>query len=383
MTGKKRILVVDDEQSISKTLKLLLETRGYDVDVAETGREALEKALKKPDIILLDLVLPDIPGFDVCRKLRENKTTRLIPIIILSVRYLYEDKVEGLYLGADDYITKPFEYEELFARVEAVIRRRQMFDDTEKENSPVIVELRRIIDEKLITPFFQPIYLLKPFKLYGLEVLSRPPMQSILSNPEMLFEAALRFGFYKELEMTCWKKAFEVLSSGSYSNRIFLNCNPYLVESAEFLTIKSLISDYNISSKDVVLEITERSGITDYRMFFDRLREYQKDGLCVAIDDVGGGYASFESIVEISPNLVKIDISIIRDLDKNPLKASVVKFIIGFCKENNIISVAEGIERKEELDVLLDLGVDAGQGYFLGMPSPEIKVDELNQKKIA
>ena len=169
MTGKKRVLIVDDEPSVSKTLKLLLETRGYEADIAETGREALEKALKKPDIILLDLVLPDIPGFDVCRKLRENRVTHFIPIIILSVRYLYEDKVEGLYLGADDYITKPFEYEELFARVEAVIRRRQMFNINDKENSPIIAELRQIIDDNLITPFFQPIYFLKPFKLYGLK----------------------------------------------------------------------------------------------------------------------------------------------------------------------------------------------------------------------
>ncbi|MDP8264842.1 MAG: EAL domain-containing protein [Candidatus Aceula lacicola] len=383
MTGKTRVLVVDDEQSISKTLKLLLETRGYDVDIAETGREALEKALKKPDIILLDLVLPDTSGFDVCRKLREDKITHLIPIIILSVRYLYEDKVEGLYLGADDYITKPFEYEELFARMEAVMRRRQILDDTEKESGPIVEELRRIIDNKLITPFFQPIYFLKPFKLCGLEVLSRPPTKSGLANPEMLFEAALRFGFYKELEMICWKRAFEVISSSHYSDRIFLNCNPYLVESLEFLTIKSIMSDYNILSKNMVLEITERSAISDYKMFFDRLREYQKDGLSVAIDDLGGGYASLESIVEINPKLVKIDISIIRDLDKNPLKRSLVKAIISFCKENNITSVAEGIERKEELDVLLDLGIDAGQGYFLGMPSPEIKIDELRQKKIS
>jgi len=383
MNGKKRVLVVDDEESISKTLKLLLETRGYDVDVAETGHEALEKALKKPDIILLDLMLPDITGFDVCRKLREDKATHFIPIIILSVRYLYEDKVEGLYLGADDYVTKPFEYEELFARMEAVMRRRSMFDDETKENSPIVTELRQIIDNKLITPFFQPIYFLRPFTLCGLEALSRPPVKSILSNPEMLFEAALRLGFYEELEMMCWKRAFETILEKKYTDRIFLNCNPYLVESSEFLKIKSVMEDYNISTKNIVLEITERSAITDYQMFFDRLREYQKDGLNVAIDDIGGGYASIESIVEIKAKLVKIDISIIRDLDKNALKQSVVKFIISFCKENNITSVAEGIERKEELDVLLDLGVDAGQGYFLGAPSPEINIDELRQKKIS
>ncbi|HQL41013.1 MAG TPA: response regulator transcription factor, partial [Candidatus Omnitrophota bacterium] len=122
---KKKVLIVDDEKNVAKTLVLLLETRGYAIDVAETGQQALQKATQKPDIILLDLVLPDISGFEICRKLREQKDTKQIPIIILSVRYLYEDKIEGLYLGADDYITKPFEYEELFARMEAVMRRRE------------------------------------------------------------------------------------------------------------------------------------------------------------------------------------------------------------------------------------------------------------------
>lgn len=378
--NKKKVLVVDDEKNIAKTLTLLLETRGYEVDVAESGQQALEKALEKPDIVLLDLVLPDIPGFDVCRKLREQKATRHLPIIILSVRHFHEDKIEGLYLGADDYVTKPFEYEELFARMEAVMRRREAIKSDRQEKSTVIVEIRRIIDNELIVPFFQPIFFLKPFRFCGLEVLSRPPTKSILANPEVLFEAALRFGLYYDLEMLGWKKAFQVLSKSSYQEKVFLNTNPYLIESAEFSKIKSLIEGFNVEKNNIVLEITERSAITDYKMFFERLKDYRAAGFEIAIDDIGGGYASLESIVEISSQFVKIDIGLIRDLDMNPLKKSVVKFIVNFCKENNIISIAEGIERREELDTLLDLGVDAGQGYFLGRPAAEIDPKQIDRK---
>lgn len=381
--NKKKILVVDDEEAVSKTLALLLQARGYDVDTAQTGAQALEKALRKPDVVLLDLMLPDMPGFDVCRKLREQKNTKHLPIIILSVRYLYEDKIEGLYLGADDYITKPFEYEELFARIEAVLRRREIFKvREEEEQGAVIVELRRIIDQKLIVPFFQPIFFLKPFRLCGIEVLSRPPAKSILANAELLFEAAMRFGFYYDLEILGWTKAFQAIVASDYRGKVFLNTNPYLIESSEFSRIRTLIESFQVEKNNVVLEITERSAISDYQMFYDRLKEYQSVGFGVAIDDLGGGFASLESIVEISPQYVKIDISIIRDLDRNPLKLSVVRFIVNFCKENNIISVAEGVERKEELDMLLSMGVDAVQGYYLAMPATEIDAKAIERKSL-
>ena len=378
--NKKKVLIVDDEKNITKTLTLLLETRGYAVDVAENGQQALEKALEKPNIVLLDLILPDISGFDVCRKLREQKATRHLPIIILSVRYFHEDKIEGLYLGADDYVTKPFEYEELFARMEAVMRRREAFQSNREEKGVLAVELRRIIDNELIVPFFQPIFFLKPFRFCGLEVLSRPPTKSILANPEILFEAALRAGSYYDLEMLGWKKAFQALAKSSYQGKVFLNTNPYLIESAEFSKVKALVENFNIEENNIVLEITERSAITDYKMFFERLRDYQNAGFEIAIDDIGGGYASLESIVETFCQFVKIDIGIVQGLDTNPLKRSVVRFISSFCKENNIIAIAEGIERKEELDALLDLGIDAGQGYFLGMPAPEIDPKQINRK---
>ena len=123
VSDKKTILLVDDDPLATQTLAMLLETRGYDVDIANSGREAFEKITDTIDLILLDLVLPDRGGFEICRRLKEDQITKQIPIIILSAKLLSEDIVEGLYLGADDYLTKPFEYEELVARMEAVMRR--------------------------------------------------------------------------------------------------------------------------------------------------------------------------------------------------------------------------------------------------------------------
>jgi two-component system OmpR family response regulator len=117
-----RVLVVDDEEYITDLLATALRFVGFEVDVAANGREALVKAVANPaDVILLDVMMPDIDGFEVCRRLRNDGVQS--PVLFLTARDATEDKVSGLRLGADDYVTKPFSLEEVIARVEALLRR--------------------------------------------------------------------------------------------------------------------------------------------------------------------------------------------------------------------------------------------------------------------
>ena len=125
MDEKKRVLIVDDEKNIVNILKFNLQTEGYDTLEAYDGEAGLQLALQEnPDLILLDVMLPKMIGWDVCKKLRETGSS--IPVIILTAREEEEDKVLGLEIGADDYITKPFSTRELMARVKANIRRSAM-----------------------------------------------------------------------------------------------------------------------------------------------------------------------------------------------------------------------------------------------------------------
>jgi two-component system KDP operon response regulator KdpE len=120
-TPSSRILLVDDEASIQRAVGPLLRSRGYEVDIAGTGAQALELfAQRKPALIVLDLGLPDIEGTEVCRRIR---ATAEVPIIVLSARGAETDKVNALDLGADDYVTKPFGPEELLARIRVALRR--------------------------------------------------------------------------------------------------------------------------------------------------------------------------------------------------------------------------------------------------------------------
>jgi two-component system, OmpR family, KDP operon response regulator KdpE len=123
------VLVVDDEPAIVRTLSINLRARGYDVYVAGDGRTALDVAREeKPDVVLLDLGLPDLGGVDVLRQLRSWST---VPVVVLSARHGSDDKVEALDEGADDYVTKPFGMDELLARVRAAVRRSGIADADE------------------------------------------------------------------------------------------------------------------------------------------------------------------------------------------------------------------------------------------------------------
>jgi two-component system, OmpR family, response regulator RegX3 len=117
---KRTILLVEDERSITEPLAEALRAEGFETMVAETVAEALELARRSPDLVLLDVMLPDGSGFDVCRKLRESSR---VPIIMLTARGEEADRVVGLELGADDYVVKPFSAREVVARIRAVLRR--------------------------------------------------------------------------------------------------------------------------------------------------------------------------------------------------------------------------------------------------------------------
>ena len=136
---KEKILFIEHEEDLVKGIKINLVDEGYEVGYALNGKEGLEKALKeKPDLILLDIMLPGMNGLDICKELRQNKMD--IPILMLTAKGEEIDKVIGLEIGADDYISKPFSIRELLARVKAHLRRENRGDET----APEVVQLESI-----------------------------------------------------------------------------------------------------------------------------------------------------------------------------------------------------------------------------------------------
>ncbi len=145
--GKARLLVVEDDFDISNMLKIYFTSLGYDVDIAARGADALEKTHQVlPHLIVLDIMLPDIDGYEVCRNLRSSTRTSHIPVIFLTQKDERSDKLQGLELGADDYITKPFDIEELKLRVMGAIRRSEREALTDPRSG---LPAGRLIEEQL------------------------------------------------------------------------------------------------------------------------------------------------------------------------------------------------------------------------------------------
>lgn len=164
---REKILVIDDEMHIIELLKYNLEANGYKVFYAVDGKEGLNKSVEiKPDLILLDIMLPGMDGFDVCKEIKRNKEIEAVPIIMLTAKGEEFDKILGLELGADDYITKPFSIRELIARVKAVLRRNIK---EEQEEMLKVGELNIYLDKHEVSKNGEKIELtLKEFELLRL-----------------------------------------------------------------------------------------------------------------------------------------------------------------------------------------------------------------------
>ena len=142
-----KILIVEDEKQMADFISLELKHEGYDVDICYNGEQGYENAIKTNyDIILLDIMLPKINGMEVCRRLRAKQDT---PIIMLTAKGDITDKVNGLDIGADDYLTKPFEIEELLARMRVILRRK--LQNTNQSNVIQVADLKLDLEKKQVT----------------------------------------------------------------------------------------------------------------------------------------------------------------------------------------------------------------------------------------
>ena len=368
--NQKTILLVEDEAITREATLSFLESHNFKVSLAATAEEALREADLCPDLILIDRILPDGDGIEVCRRIRENKRLWNIPIIMLTVRNSIAEKIEGLNVGADDYMTKPFNAEELLARIRANLRRSRFQEQDENSRNDLIEELKKIIDQKLIEPHFQPIVDLNTFAPLGFEVLSRSSLSELLNTPDLLFKISLAGDMYFQLEMVCWEQGFKKWKSFNRPEKVFLNCAPSFIENKNFTP--ELLIEKGFKIENIVLEITERICIQNYGLFFKKVDELKKRGLKVAVDDIGSGFASLDMIAQTRPDFVKIDMFLVRDIHRDTLKQSIIEAIINFCRNGKIATIAEGVESQEELQQLIKMGVDAAQGYYLAKPAPGI-----------
>jgi EAL domain-containing protein (putative c-di-GMP-specific phosphodiesterase class I) len=183
--------------------------------------------------------------------------------------------------------------------------------------------------------------------------------------PDRWFAMAHEAGMGPELELAAIRKALESL--GRFPARIFLGVNgsPDLIMSGE---LEPALTGLDL--RRILLEITEHAIVENYQDLESALRPLRKRGLRLAIDDAGAGYASMRHIVNLHPDLIKLDISLVRNIDSDHSRRALAKAMTGFARDIGSIVSAEGVETAGELEILRELGVDKAQGYFLSRPLP-------------
>ncbi|GAB6175028.1 hypothetical protein JCM15765_45060 [Paradesulfitobacterium aromaticivorans] len=242
-------------------------------------------------------------------------------------------------------------------------------------------EIARLLKEPdgCLMAAFQPILRVRTGEVLGFEALSRISGTTSFSNIAELFPFAEKIGQLYPIETLCRRKA---ISSSSHilhpQELLFLNINPQVLTDPDFASgqTRMLLEEQKLNPSDVVLEITERSAIEDFNVFREALAHYRNQGYLIALDDVGAGYSSLQSIAELHPDFLKVDRSLITNVNQDPTKWALLETFVTFSKRIGCQVIAEGVETEEEMRTVVQLGVDYIQGYYIARP--DFDRDQIN-----
>jgi EAL domain-containing protein (putative c-di-GMP-specific phosphodiesterase class I) len=232
-----------------------------------------------------------------------------------------------------------------------------------------------LADEGVLTTVFQPVISVADGRTIGVEALSRFVGEEA-RTPDVWFAEAELVGLGVELELAALRSALAVLPDLPVDAFLGVNISPGVAESRE---LHEALADVDVQR--LVLEMTEHVPVDDYHRLAAALLPLRRRGLAIAVDDAGAGYASLRHILWLTPDWIKLDISITRNVDHDPARAALAAALIRFATEVGSKIIAEGVETKAELDALRGLGATAAQGYHLARPAA--RIDAIGAKSEA
>ena len=246
-------------------------------------------------------------------------------------------------------------------------------------------ELKKIMQNESLQTFFQPIVNLQTGETFGFEALNRPSQSQFFASVDNFYEFVGKTDRVFEFEMFCrnlsLKRYFANLNDTFRKEElsIFINIHPHVLLDKNYHCGDTLqqLNEIGIQPENVVFELTERSAVTDFQEFERVLSHYRSQGYRIAIDDVGSGYNSLKTLIFLKPEFIKLDRSLIENIDESIPSQQLVSLIHDYAVQSNTKIIAEGIERAEEIKYLKQLGIHYAQGYALGRPNREIKLGEL------
>ena len=367
-----RVLLVDDEPSVANGLGRLLTLAGHVVTIASDGREAIaliESTLF--DVIISEIRMPNVDGLTLLRAIRGRDLD--VPVVFLTGSPTLETAVEAMEHGAFRYFVKPVDGRQLTAAVERGAQlhrlarvRREAADELPGKPIGDLAGLESryasAVDKLWIA--MQPILSWRNRSVYAYESLLRSD-EPTLRNPLDFIEAAERLGCTAELGRTIRKRIADQMAEAPESIQVFVNLHPLDLVDEELCSGVGALTPF---AARVVLEVTERAALEQVSGLAAGVVRLRQLGYRLALDDLGAGYAGLSSFALLEPEIVKVDMSLIRGIHQSPMKQKLFRSFTTLCRDLNTQIIAEGVEVAEERDCLNSLGGDLYQGYLFARP---------------
>jgi EAL domain-containing protein (putative c-di-GMP-specific phosphodiesterase class I) len=233
-----------------------------------------------------------------------------------------------------------------------------------KETKGKEARVKAVIENSELSMVYQPIWSIENKRPVGFECLARFSAEPYRS-PDKWFHEASQAGLGTMLELTAIRQALSLLALFPPDIYLAVNASPETILSGELNDVLT-----NISEERIVLEVTEHAHVQDYGCLLRALEPMRLRGVRLAVDDAGAGYSSLQHILQLQPDLIKLDISLTRHVDLDPARRALASALIAFARETGSGIIAEGVETASELNTLQKIGIEKAQGFFLGRPMP-------------
>ncbi|MEP6653941.1 MAG: EAL domain-containing response regulator [Myxococcales bacterium] len=374
------VLLVDDDVLVARAYERTLRNAGYAVRVCHDAQEAVALFQHHPcDAIVSDVKMPGMNGLELLRAIRQHD--REIPVILMTGSPELQTAAEGIEFGALRYLIKPVNPDQLEDAVARAVRLHQMEKVRRAALEEFRVESRQRGDRagteegfnrglRGLWTAYQPIVSWSGRSTFAYEALVRTD-EATMRNPMEFFAAAEGLNRLHELGRTIRRHVAETIPLIPPSALVFVNVHPSDLQDP---TLFDRLSPLSAFASRVVLEITERAALDQIPDLMAVLALLRTMGYRIAVDDLGAGYAGLTSFAQLEPEVVKVDMSIVRGIDVSATKQKLMGSIINLCRDLNIQLIAEGIETAAERDTVVGLGGDLCQGYLFarpGKPVPE------------
>ena len=367
------VLIVDDEAAIRFGVSEALSYAGYEVEAVGDGEEALQRiGARRFEAVLSDISMPGMDGIELLRRVRRLDFD--LPVILLTGDPRLETAIQAVDAGALRYLQKPVSLAEIESALETAVRLCRLAR-WKRDSLAYLGEHRLMadphalewaLDEALKSVFLaaQPIVRAADGSLFGRELLLRSTTPR-LPDPPAVLEAAERLGRVRDVGRVVRRLAAGV--AVPLGTCLFINVHSLELEDEELHSRQGPLTS---SAKDVVLEVTERGRIDAVSDLTRRVARLRSLGYRIAVDDFGAGYAALNSFASLRPDIAKLDMALVRSVDRDPYRRRLVTSVTSMCRDLGILLVAEGIETEAEKTTLIELGCDLLQGFLIGPPQP-------------